>query len=280
MPRRPFLAALLLLFTGMLTMTTACGASIAGTPQPAFDAVSPLSTASPPTMPPMTSPLLPPSRVPLADVGLGTAPIPNLEVVESGFSSYAIQFSGQKMSYAVLLRNPNTAPVRAQSFTVRATFTDATGTTVYTSDDLVLTDLGPGQTTATGGNDLGKATGIPVAMKAEVLKTRWSAAANNVPGEITMGPATVRPGPYSANSLLIDCTATSTLASKVVSRTMAVVFRDAQGRIIGGFDTYDDSEGKRLGVPGNGSAAFTLRAFQTPPQVPAAACYANFTRGI
>lgn len=279
MPRRALLAAVLLLCTVLLT---SCGLSIAGTPQavtPASDAVTPLSTASPPTSPPPTSPLLPPTRVPLADMGVGDAPIPHLEVVEKGFSSYAIQFSGQKMSYAVLLRNPNTVPVRAQSATVRVTFTDAAGTVVLTGDDLVLTDLGPGQTTAIGGIDLGKATGIPVAMTAEVIKTRWSSGANAVPGEITTGPATVRPGPYSANSLLIDCTATSTFASKVVLRTMTVVLRDAQGKIIGGLGTYDDAEGKRLGVPGNGAAPFTLRAFQTPPQVPSATCYPNYHRG-
>lgn len=275
MPRRALLAAALLLCTLLLT---SCGFSVAGTPQaatPVSDAVMPLSTASPPT-----SPLLPPTRTPLADLGLGTAPISQLEVVEKGFSSYAIQFSGQKLSYAVLLRNANTTAVRAQSATVRVTFTDAAGAVVLTGDDLVLTDLGPGQTTAIGGTDLGKATGIPATMTAEVLKTRWSSAANGVPGEITTGPATVRPGPYSANSLLVDCTATSTFASKVVVRTMTVVLRDAQGKIIGGFGTYDDAEGKRLGVPGNGTTAFTLRAWQTPPQVPSAACYPNHNRGI
>lgn len=278
MPRRTLRAALFLLLTGLLAMTAACGIPIAGTPQaapPTYEAVTPLSTASPPT-----GPLVAPTRVPLTDLALGTAPIPNVEVVESGFSSYAIQFSGQKMSYAVVVRNPNTAPVRAESFTVRLTFTDAAGNVVFSGDDLVLTDLAPGKKTATGGNDLGRSTGIPVAMKAEVLKTRWSDMAKGVPGEVTMGPATVRPGPYSANSLLVDCTATSTFDSKVVVRTMGVVLRDAHGKIIGGSGQSDDSEGKRLGVPGKGSAAFTLRSFLTPPQVPAAECYANVTRGI
>lgn len=221
--------------------------------------------------------------MPLASTRDDSQPV--LEVVDQGFSAYAVQYSGNVTSWAVKLRNPHTDTWSATSATLRATFTDASGTVVLVEEEYLYGDVAPGKVVAFGSTDSGaNATGIATAMQVEVLETRW----NDFPratGDITMGPATVRPasGPGSdiTPKVLVDCSATSTFLSKIAGLSVTMVYLDATGRIIGGSQQNSDIDGTPLSVPGGGTAEFTLQGWFSPAGgVPAAECSANFLRPL
>ena len=285
MPHRAQFVALALL-TGLLT--TACNDRfVSGTPSAAPPGVvatsAPATTLpAPPTVPPSRPAALPAYPVPLASVN--EAPQPVLEVLDQGFSVYAVQYTGIVTSWAVKLRNPNTDTWRATGASLRVTFTDASGAVVLVEEGPVTADVGPGQVVAFASTDSGGgSTGVATAMQVEVLDTRWTDGEYRATGEITMGPATARPatGPGSdiTPKVLVDCTASSTFLSKLSSIFVTVVYLDAQGRIIGGSSHNSDIDGETLSVPGGGTAQFTLQGYFAPPSgVPAAECSANFVR--
>lgn len=277
------LALLLALFVGLTV--TACGSvTIAGHATPAAPAPLPASsgtTITPAPRPTATPPPRPggPSSVTPKLTPSSSGPSDKLEVAGFGFSTWAQQYRGQLVSFAVMLRNPNAAPKRASSAKVRVTFTDAAGQVVHTKDELFFGDVGPGMTTAMASSGSNDVKGVATAMQVEVLDSRWIAAGNYTPGEVTNGPPTIRPAGDMPDTLLIDCPAASTFLSKVNVSGMTMVYLDAGGAIIGGSSTNVDVESQTLSLPGNGNATFTMRAWTPPPTgVPAAACYANFQR--
>jgi hypothetical protein len=281
--RARFLA--LALLTGLLT--TACGDRfVTGTPSAAPAAAAPAAVAT--SAPTTTVPPLPsrPVALPAYPLASNEAPRPVLEVVDQGFSAYAVQYSGNVTSWAVKLRNPNTDTWSATGASLRVTFTDQSGAVVLTEEGPFTADVGPGQVVAYGSTDSGgNATGIATAMRVEVLDTNWTESEYRAAGEITMGPATARPatGPGTDISakVLVDCTASSTFLSKLGSFFVTTVYRDAQGRIIGGSTHNSDIDGETLSVPGGGTAQFTLQGYFAPPSgVPAAECSANFVRPV
>lgn len=117
-----------------------------------------------------------------------------------------------------------------------------------------------------------------------MVDTDWADGEYRAPGAIAMGPATARPGTGPGSDLntqvLVDCSASSTILSKLSSLFVSVVHFDAQGRIsAAAATTPNDSE--RLGVPGGGSADLTLAALFAPPSgVPAAECSPNVVRPV
>jgi hypothetical protein len=281
--RARFLA--LALLTGLFT--TACGERfVTGTPSAAPAPPAAAATSAPATtVPPLPSlPVaLPTYPVPVASARDDSQPV--LEVVDQGFSAYAVQYTGNVTSWAVKLRNPNTDTWSATSATLRATFTDASGAVVLVEEGPVFGDVGPGQVVAFGSTDSSaKATGIATSMQVDVLDTRWNDFPR-APGDITMGPATARPAPASSldtsAQVLVDCTASSSFLSKIAGMSVTMVYLDASGRIIGGSQQNSDLDGETLSVPGGGTAEFTLKGWFSPPAgVPAVECSANYLRPL
>lgn len=278
------LAVALALLLALFLAVTACAVTIPGQAGPAAPVPLPASsdtTVIPPTTPaptPAARPVTPSTVSPkLSPPSAG--PSDELEVAGFGFSTWAQQYRGQLVSYAVMLRNPNAAPKRASMAKVRVTFTDAAGQVVRTKDELFIGDVGPSMTAAMGSSGMDDVSGVATAMQVEVLDTRWISASSYTPGEIGNGPASVRPAGDKPGTLLIDCPTTSTFLSKVNVSMMTTVYLDASGAIIGGHTTNVDVESNLMWVPGNGNATFTMRAWTPPPAgVPAVACYAGFQR--
>jgi hypothetical protein len=275
----------LALLTGVLT--TACADRVVtGTPSAAPAPVAATATRTPAaTVPPPPSRGVPRPAYPAPLTPASQDSRPALEVVDQGFSSYAVEYTGYVTSWAVKLRNPHADTWSATSTTLRVTFTDASGAVVLVEEAPAFGDVGPGQVVAFGSTDSGgDATGIATAMRVEVLDTRW----NDFPraqGDITMGPATARPAPASnldvAKKLLVDCTASSTFLSKIAGMSVSMVYLDAQGRIIGGSQQNSDIDGEMLSVPGGGTADFTVQGWFAPPSgVPAVECSANYLRPL
>jgi hypothetical protein len=288
MSRRAIPVVALALLTGLLT--TACNDRfVNGTPSAAPPVVvaAPAPAAAPTTLPALPTTRPPrPAALPANPLASNEASQPVLEVVDQGFSAYAVQYTGNVTSWAVKLRNPNPDTWSATSTSLRVTFTDASGAVVLVEDEILTADVGPGQVVAFGSTDSsGSATGIATGMQVEVLDTRWTDGQYRAEGEIIMGPATARPatGPGTdiSSKVLVDCTATSTFLSKLSSFFVSVVYLDAQGRIIGGSSHNSDIDGETLDVPGGGTAQFTLQGYFSPPSgVPAAECSANFVRPV
>lgn len=273
------LAALIVLFVAV----TACSVTIPGQAVPAAPVPVPAGsdttfTPAPRSTTPASRPVAPSSVTPKLTPP-SSGPSERLEVAGFGFSTWAQQYRGQLASFAVMLRNPNAAPKRASSAKVRVTFTDAAGAVVRTRDELFFGDIGPGMTTAMAAGGSDDVSGVATAMQVEVLDTRWISANDYTPGEVSNGPATIRPAGDRPGQLLIDCPTSSTFLSKLNVSGMTTVYLDAGGAIIGGNSTNVDVESETMSLPGNGNATFTMRAWTPPPGgVPAAACYASFQR--
>jgi hypothetical protein len=281
---RPHLIGLALLAA---LSTTACNDrfTVNGSPSAAPATV----VAAAPTAPPAALPAVPvpaPATRPATPGAYGLrqqAPSEVLEVVDQGFSAYAVQYSGNVTSWGVKLRNPNTGNLYATGVSLRVTFTDATGAVVLVEEGPVTADVAPGQVIAFGSTDIRGATGLATAMHVEVVDTNWTDGEYRAAGQITMGPATARPGTGPGSDLntqvVVDCSASSTFLSKLSSFFVSVLYLDAQGRIIGGSNHNSDIDGETLSVPGGGNARFTLEALFAPPSgVPAAECSPNFVR--
>jgi hypothetical protein len=243
-------------------LLTACSSAVSGSAAPAAGTPPPAAAAPPAS----TAPAVPESER------------RDIEVLEQGFTAWPVEFLGNKVSYAVALRNPNPSTWVADRVLVTFTFRDATGAVVLIDDLGTVYTVLPGQTTAVVTNGLADdpAT-LPTSMEVAIVETDWVQAADVTPGAVTMGPAVTRPEPDGDRypGLFVECDATSTYTSVLPSVAVHLVYRDAAGVIIGG--SLNRVGADAGGLPGAATTSLELfDYFPPPPGVPAAECYSSF----
>lgn len=264
-----------------VVMLAGCSASIAGSasPAPAGGAGSAPSASVPA---PAGGAGAPVDSTPFPPATLSEGERADVEIVDSGFTAYDVEFTGKVISYAIRLRNPNASSWIATSVRMHVTFDDPSGTTVYDDDLVIIYHVPPKATSAAGGTavggDLSELATSPTVMNVEITDISWFSTDDVTPGAITMGPATVKPGPPdTVDSVIVSCAARSTYASKVGSFSVNFVFLDAAGKIIGGNADNTTIDNEFLSIPGEAVSPLEFEElFSLPDGVPAAECYPSF----
>lgn len=202
-----------------------------------------------------------------------------VEVTGSGFSVRDVTALGgpnPAVSYAVTLRNPNPQEWIAGVVAVTATFLDADGASVAVGRREAALGIRPGRDSAVAeGSVPVRPGGVPVSMSVEIRSVRW-ASVSEVSGDVTTGPATIRPDATDPDrpGLVIDCAVTSTYAGPQGPDVASIVYRDAVGAIIGGLATAEQSDGGPIEIPGGATTPMQFYD-ELPPRdrVPAAECH-------
>lgn len=211
----------------------------------------------------------------------------DVEVIDQGFTAYDVEYSGKVISYAIKVRNPNPSSWVASSVRMDAKFTDDAGNLVYQDDFAVIYTIPPDAVSAVGatavGGDLRETTAQPTKMTVEVTDIDWFSTDDVAPGTLVMGPATVRPGTRDSttDSVIVSCDAYSSYRSELNSGSIAIVFLDATGKIIGGNSDNTTIDNDFISLAGESVTPLEMELlFSLPDGVPAAECFPSFVGPI
>jgi hypothetical protein len=275
----------------LVALSTSCTTVIAGTPSPvaaagvgvAQNTDTALTTApAAPGLAPgqsLEATPWPPATIPESQRA-------EIEVIDQGFTAYDVEFTGKIISYAIKVRNPNPSSWVASSVQMNATFTDDAGNLIYEDDFAVIYTIPPDAVSAAGGTaiggDLREVSAQPTRMTVEVTDTSWFSTDDVAPGTLVMGPATVRPGnDDSVDSVVVSCDAQSSYRSELGSGSIAIVFLDATGKIIGGNSDNTTIDNDFISIAGESVTPLEMELlFSLPDGVPAAECYPSFVGPI
>ncbi len=281
-------AVLIMLLAGCTTVVTGSPAPVAGLAGPPAGgddagAARPTGAAVPTVVPgqPVRATPWPPATIPESQRE-------DVEVVDFGFTAYDVEYSGKVISYAARVRNPNPTSWVASSVQLDVQLTDDAGTLLYQDDFAVVYTVPPGATSAIGGTavggDLRELTTSPTRMSVEVTDIDWFSTDDVAPGTLTMGPATVRPGAddgSSVDSVIVSCDAISSYRSELGSGSIAIVYLDATGKIIGGNADNTTIDNDFISLPGESVTPLEMEElFSLPDGVPAAECHPSFVGPI
>ena len=275
-----------------VALSTSCTTVVAGTASPVADAgagVAQNADAALTTAP--AAPSLAPGES-LEATPWPPATIPegqraDVEVIDQGFTAYDVEFTGKVISYAIKVRNPNPSSWVASSVQLTAQFTDDAGTLIYEDDFAVVYTIPPNAVAAVGGTaiggDLREVSAQPTEMTVEVTDISWFSTDDVAPGTLVMGPATVRPGApdSTTDSVIVSCDAQSSYRSELNSGSIAIVFLDATGKIIGGNSDNTTIDNDFISIAGESVTPLEMELlFSLPDGVPAAECYPSFVGPI
>jgi len=280
-----------------LVALAGCATAIPGRALPLADAAGPAQATAPASSAPVAigSAAAQPSAVPGQPVKATPWPpatIPESQrkdpqIVDSGFTAYDVEYSGKVISYAARVKNPNPSSWVASSVQMDVKFTDDAGKVIYDSDFEVVYTITPGATSAIGGTavggDLADVTTQPTKMSVTITDVSWFSTDDVAPGTITFGPATVKAGTRdsSTDSVVVSCAATSSYRSKLGSGSIAIVYLDPAGKIIGGNSDNSDIDHEFISLAGEAVTPIEMEElFSLPTGVPAAACYPSFVGPI
>lgn len=211
-----------------------------------------------------TTPATTPTTVAVTTTVAARKPV---EIVKSGFTQLAPNSIGTSyVSYAAIVRNPNSDTWLASRVDVNFTFTDNAGTVVKSNSESFAAIL-PGQTVAIGDNTQAQgATKLDV----KVLVGRWD---NNVT-QTTLGTFTAEGVTTTAQRFggqKTNATVKSTFVKDLKSTKGVAVYYDSAGAIIGGAFTFIDF------IPGGGSVGVEITGSSTVPNVARTEVYVALT---
>ena len=226
------------------TLGPTVSAATSATPTPGLATASPTpaaATAAPPTPAPV--PTLAPPTPTVAPTEEAQQP---LRVVEFGFS----QTKAGSVYYGIVVENPNTTWA-AFGTGVGITFLDAGGKEVTRLGGLIG-QLLPGQRTAIGSYSP-SAQGAKT-MQVELETQDW-APLGEQPVPLTVTDVETK---TSGNVMTTTGTITNSSAQPFDFVSIQIVYRDAAGKIIGGWSDITS-------VPASGKADFEVRALEVLP---------------
>ncbi len=198
------------------------------------------------------------ASAPAASNGNGNG---NVQIVRQGFAQLPAEADGgQKLTYAVVLRNPRSNQVAADVHAI-ISFTSRNGVAIE-PEDKDLNALLPGQTSAVTGDVDG--AGV-TQMSVRVVVTRW-APAQGLSGSLTASGINSN---RVADELTTTASVHSTLARNLSDVKVTAVYYNGAGQIIGGDDDSIDF------LPANGTAPVTIDSSHVPMGVARTAVYAN-----
>jgi hypothetical protein len=279
-----------------LVLLAGCATAIPGRALPLADAARPGPAATAPTpqaaapsgaAAPATGPAQSTKATPWPPATIPEGQRADPQIVDSGFTAYDVEYSGKVISYAARVKNPNPSSWVASSVRLDVKFTDDAGKVIYDSDFEVIYTITPGATSAIGGTavggDLADVTAQPTKMVATITDVSWFSTDDVAPGTITFGPATVKAGTRDSttDSVIVSCDATSSYRSKLGSGSIAIVYLDQAGKIIGGNSDNSDIDHETIALAGESVTSVQMEElFSLPTGVPAAACYPSFVGPI
>jgi hypothetical protein len=247
--------------------------------EPAAESAVPTAAAPPAA----TGPAQSTKATPWPPVSIPEGQRADPEVVDSGFTAYDVEYSGKVISYAARVRNPNPSSWVALSVQMDITFTDDAGKVLYEDDLATVYTITPGATSAVGGTavggDLSDLTTSPTKMAVKITDVSWFTTDDVAPGTVSFGPATVKPGTRDSttDSVVVSCDATSSYRSKLGGGSVAIVYLDGAGKIIGGNNDNTTIDHDSISLAGESVTKVEMEElFSLPTGVPAAACYPSF----
>lgn len=190
----------------------------------------------------------------------------DLEIVESGFSSYPAYDDSRRASWAVVLENPNQAPHLATSIDVTVTLLDDAGSIVGSQSDSVAVIL-PGQRAAVVGStyeDVGEIADIRVQARAR----SWEEQEGPY-GAFDTSDVSVRQDRFRGWTVTGSVSSTFTDDFEDVYGT--AVLRDSAGVIVGGGFTFIDF------VPAGGDTSFEISVLDDLSGVATAEVYVSLS---
>jgi hypothetical protein len=236
---------------------------------------------------PSAAPGQPIKATPWPPVSISESQRADPTIVDSGFTAYDVEYTGKVISYAARVKNPNPSSWVASSVRMDVKFTDDAGKLLYEDDFAVIYTLNPGDTSAVAGTavggDLADLTTSPTKMSVTITDVDWFSTDDVAPGKITFAPATVKAGTRDSgtDSVVVSCAASSSYRSKLASGSVAIVYLDAAGKIIGGDSDNSDIDHNFISLAGESVTPLEMEElFSLPTGVPAAACYPSFVGPI
>jgi hypothetical protein len=191
----------------------------------------------------------------------GTAPTGNgtVEVVDSGFSPFMGGIDGNERTAAYGFIVENTGDELVTDIQINVSAFAADGTALANASHTVNV-LRPGQRMGLGDEFYGENFASDVADVQIQVGEPSNYSAENVPdeGELTAEGINSSTTEYGIETTF---TATSTYSQQVDSPVVYAVYRDAEGKIIGGSYSYLDF------IPAGGSVAGTVESYEVIPNV-------------
>jgi hypothetical protein len=209
-----------------------------------------------------------------------------IEVVETGFSSFTLPFSsGLTRTVAVVVRNPNPTTWTASGVDLKITLRDASGEVIPFDDNARVEVIPPGATRAYAYTREGSgavASAVPAALDVVVTPVKyWLRAEQVAAGDITIGRATGNPlkarglGPVS--TLQVTCDASSTLPLRPKLFSLVVLYRAAGGELVGGARSYSTIDRTEYSLAPNASTRLEAEIMNPPPDPPPTIeCFPNY----
>lgn len=208
-----------------------------------------------------------------ADAGAGTdesgeqaADRLDIEVVESGFSTFVAYDDSTRASWAAIVSNPNGSPWLATSIDLTVTMLDDQGSVLASESDSLAVLL-PGQSGAVTGTTLDDVDGL-TDLRVQARVRDWERAPGPY-GSFETSDITVRQDDFGGWSVTGQVASTFTEDFEDVYGV--AVFRDAEDRIVGGAFTFIDF------VPGGGDTSFQIDSFDDIEQVASSEVYVSLS---
>lgn len=158
-----------------------------------------------------------------------------LELLDSG---YSVTGSGDSLYiyYAVKLKNPTTKFI-SEFATIRVTARDENGNVLDTYNQ-TLSKIYPGETTGWAG--MGPSTQVqPTTVDIELVSSDWAPAPSEIPSPLTAVSTTLVTDEYGFSKVSGEVENPNGKAFNSVG--VAVLFKDANGNLIGGDITFVDN---------------------------------------
>lgn len=196
-------------------------------------------------------------------------------IVDQGFTQWDDQ--GPKISFGAVVRNPNPASWAVSKVRLTATFTDAAGAVVGTSQGDPIGTILPGTDSAFVGTTIDRPAGPATGMSVQLDGVEWQNTDKVSAGVVSFADGVARPDAPGTNGhtdVLLTCAAQSTFAAEKRDGVVNVIYRDGAGSIIGGDGFAATDNGAALVIPAQATTSLEFREQAPPPQgVPNADCY-------
>lgn len=207
-----------------------------------------------------------------SDVTVPPGPDGGLDVAAQGLSIVPDRFDpdGREGTFAVVLANPHERWL-AQGVQVGVTFLDDAGTAVGTDDGFAEVVL-PGQQVAVASLLFDAPAEAVADMEVTVDVARWRET-GPLDGAFTI--TDVATGEAEFSGVRTTFTITSGFAEPLADVSITAVYRDADGRVLGGYDTFVDRLDPGVPTPGE----ISLLANVDPAAVATTELYPSATLG-
>lgn len=190
----------------------------------------------------------------------------DIEITDSGFSSYTAYDDSTRASWAAVLTNPNDDLWLATSIDITVTLLDDAGSVLASQSDSLAVLL-PGQSGAVTGSTLDDVAGL-ADIRVQARVRNWESQPGPF-GSFQTSDVSVREDDFGGWT--VTGQVASTFTDDFDDVYAVAVFRNADNDIIGGAFTFIDF------VPGDGDTSFQINAFDDLVDVDSSEVYVTLS---